>query len=255
MNTETKPTIQVLIVDDEPLARQRIRQMIADEPGFAVAGEAGNGLEALTLIESLHPDLVFLDIQMPELDGFGVIEAIGAERMPPTLFVTAFDAHALKAFEVHAMDYLLKPFNRERFKHALNWIRDHPQALRREEGGFKSLMQTLEPTHAKNDRFLVKSGEKWVLVRMSDIQWVVAEENYVRIQLGNASHLIRQTMAGILTRLDPQRFKRIHRSTIVNLDFVQELHPWNGGDLSVIMQDGTRLTLSRTYRNQFTEWK
>lgn len=248
-------TINALIVDDEPLARQRIRQLIADEPGFAVAGEAGNGLEALAQIESLRPDLVFLDIQMPELDGFGVIEAIGAERMPPTLFVTAFDAHALKAFEVHAMDYLLKPFDRDRFRRALAWIRDHPHSLRREEGGFKSLMQTLEPVHPRQDRFLVKSGERWLLVRMSDIQRVEAEENYVRLQVDGASHLIRQTMSAILAKLDPQQFKRIHRSTIVNLDHVQELQPWSGGDLIVIMRDGTRLTLSRTYRNQFAEWK
>ena len=248
-------TIKALIVDDEPLARQRIRQLMVDEPGFTVAGEAGNGLEALSLIESLRPDLVFLDIQMPELDGFGVIEAIGADKMPPTLFVTAFDAHALKAFEVHAMDYLLKPFDRDRFRRALSWIREHPNALRREEGGFNSLMQTLEPVQPRTDRFLVKSGDRWLLVRMGDIQRVDAEENYVRLQVDGASHLIRQTMSAILARLDPQQFKRIHRSTIVNLDYVQELQPWTGGDLIVIMRDGTRLTLSRTYRSQFAEWK
>jgi len=248
-------TIKVLIVDDEPLARQRIRHMIADEPGFTVAGEAGNGLEALTQIESLHPDLVFLDIQMPELDGFGVIEAIGVERMPPTLFVTAYDAHALKAFEFHAMDYLLKPFDRERFSGALKWVREHPQALGRDQGGFKALMETMEPVRARPDRFLVKSGERWLVLQTKNIRWIVAEENYVRIQLDGTSHLIRQTMAGILARLDPLCFRRIHRSTIINLDFVQELHPWTGGDLVVVMQDGTRLTLSRTYRNQFTELK
>ena len=119
-------TIKTLIVDDEPLARQRIRSLIASEAGFEVIGEAGNGLEAVTLIESLKPDLVLLDIQMPELDGFGVIEAIGAEDMPPTLFVTAYDAHALKAFEVHAIDYLLKPIDKDRFHQALAWVREHP---------------------------------------------------------------------------------------------------------------------------------
>lgn len=248
-------TINVLIVDDEPLARQRIRQMIADEAGFNVAGEAGNGLEALTQIELLHPDLVFLDIQMPELDGFGVIEAIGVERMPPTLFVTAFDAHALKAFEFHAMDYLLKPFDRERFSQALKWVREHPQALRRDQGGFKSLMETIGPEHSRADRFLIKSGERWLVLQTRQIRWIVAEENYVRLQLDGTNHLVRQTMSGILARLDPLCFKRIHRSTIINLDFVQELRPWTGGDLVVVMQDGTHLTLSRTYRHQFTELK
>lgn len=248
-------TINALIVDDEPLARQRIRQMIADEPGFNVVGEAVNGLEALTQIESLNPDLVFLDIQMPELDGFGVIEAIGIERMPPTLFVTAYDAHALRAFEFHAMDYLLKPFDRERFSQALKWVREHPQALHRNQDGFKSLMETMDTVRPRTDRFLVKSGERWLVLQTRHIRWIVAEENYVRIQLDGTNHLIRQTMAGILARLDPLCFKRIHRSTIINLDFVHELHPWTGGDLVVVMQDGTRLTLSRTYRHQFTELK
>lgn len=248
-------TIRALIVDDEPLARQRIRQLLADEPGFEVAGEAGNGLEAVTLIESLKPDLVFLDIQMPELDGFGVIEAIGADRMPPTLFVTAFDAHAVKAFEVHAMDYLLKPFDRDRFRRALAWVRDHPQVLGREEGGFKSLLTELEPAQTRPDRFLVRSGDRWVLVKTHAIQWVEAEDNYVRLHVEGASHLLRHTMSGMLSRLDPKQFKRIHRSAIVNLDFIKELQPWSGGDLAVMMRDGTRLTLSRTYRDQFAEWR
>jgi two-component system LytT family response regulator len=248
-------TIKALIVDDEPLARQRIRQLITDEPGFEVAGEAGNGVEAVTLIESLKPDLVFLDIQMPELDGFGVIDAIGAERMPPTLFVTAFDAHAVKAFEVHAMDYLLKPFDRDRFRRALAWVREHPHVLGKENGGFKSLMAEMDPGQQKPDRFLVKTGDRWLLVKTNSIQWVEAEENYVRLRVEGGSHLLRQTMSGMLSRLDPTQFKRIHRSTIVNLDFVQELQPWSAGDVLVVMRDGTRLTLSRTYRNLFAEWR
>lgn len=134
-------------------------------------------------------------------------------------------------------------------------MRDHPHALRREHNGYNALKQTLEPVQEQPDRFLVKSGERWLLIRMTHIQWGVAEENYVRLELASFSHLIRQTMSGILTPLDGQRFKRIHRSTIVNLDFVQELYPGSGGDLAVIMLDGTRLMLSRTYRNQFTQWK
>jgi two-component system LytT family response regulator len=247
--------IRALIVDDEPLARQRIRQLLADEADFEVAGEAGNGLEAVTLIESLAPDLVFLDIQMPELDGFGVIEAIGADRMPPTLFVTAYDTHAVKAFEVHAMDYLLKPFDRDRFRRALAWVREHPKVLGGEEGGFRAILSDLEPAQPKPDRFLVKHGDRWLLVKATAIQWVEAEDNYVRLHVEGASHLMRHTMSGILSRLDPKQFKRIHRSAIVNLDFIRELQPWSGGDLAIIMRDGTRLTLSRTYKDQFAEWR
>lgn len=248
-------TIRALIVDDEALARQRLRQLIADEVGFEVIGEASNGIEAVTLIESLRPDLIFLDIQMPLLDGFGVIEAIGAEHMPATLFVTAFDAHAVKAFEVHAIDYLLKPFDRERFKRALSWVRERPNVLAREEGGFKSLMAELETAQVKPDRFLVKSGERWLMVKSCEIQWIVAEGNYVRLHVDGASHMLRHTMSGVLARLDHTLFKRIHRSTIINLDFVRDLQPWTGGDLTVFMRDGTRLTLSRTYRDQFDEWR
>lgn len=248
-------TIKTLIVDDEPLARQRIRQLIASEPGFEVVGEAGNGLEAVTLIESLEPNLVLLDIQMPELDGFGVIEAIGPEDMPPTLFVTAYDAHALKAFEVHAMDYLLKPIDKERFHQALTWVREHPQMNGKNDERLASLISDLAPSEQRPDRIMLKTGDRWVLVRTNTIQWVQAEEDYVRLHLDGASHLLRHTMSWILARLDSTQFKRIHRSTIVNLDYVQELQPWSKGDALVVMQDGTRLTLSRTYRNVFAEWR
>lgn len=246
-------TVKALIVDDEPLARQRIRQLMANEEDFVIAGEAGNGLEAVTLIESLNPDLVLLDIQMPELDGFGVIEAIGVERMPPTLFVTAYDAHALKAFEVHAMDYLLKPIDKDRFQQALAWVREHPHVQGRADGRLKSLISDLAPTQPKPDRFMVKTGERWILVKTAAIQWIEAEEDYIRLQVEGGSYLLRHTMSWILSRLDQSQFQRIHRSTIVNLDFVQELQPWSKGDALVIMRNGTRLTLSRTYRNVFTE--
>ncbi len=245
-------TLRALIVDDEPLARQRIRQMLKGEPDIAVAGEAGNGLEAVQLIESTSPDLVFLDVQMPELDGFGVVEAIGVDRMPATLFVTAFDQHAVKAFEVHAVDYLLKPFDRERFKKALDWVR--AQQAARMGGTLQSIIANRRSEQPHPDRILVKSGEGWVLLRTAAIQWIEAEDNYVRLHVEGTSHLLRQTMNGILERLDPARFKRIHRSAIANLDFIKELQPWSGGDLLVIMRDGTRLTLSRTYRDVFTEW-
>ncbi|MFN8009778.1 MAG: LytTR family DNA-binding domain-containing protein [Holophagaceae bacterium] len=245
-------TLKALIVDDEPLARQRILQMLKGESDVAVVGEAGNGLEAVKLIEATSPDLVFLDVQMPELDGFGVVEAVGVDRMPPTLFVTAFDQHAVKAFEVHAVDYLLKPFDRDRFRRALDWAR--AQQTSRQGGTLQSLVASRRSEQPHPDRILVKSGEGWVLLKTAAIQWIEAEDNYVRLHVEGTSHLLRQTMTGILERLDPSRFKRIHRSAIVNLDFIKELQPWSGGDLLVIMRDGTRLTLSRTYRDSFTEW-
>lgn len=247
--------IKTLIVDDEPLARQRIRQLIADVPGFDVIGEAGNGLEAVTLIESLKPDLVLLDIQMPELGGFGVIEAIGAEDMPPTLFITAYDAHALKAFEVHALDYLLKPIDKDRFHQALAWVREHPKVVGGNDDRLKSLISELTPGEPRPDRIMLKTGERWVLVKTNTIQWVQAEEDYIRLHIDGSSYLLRHTMSWILARLDPVQFKRIHRSTIVNLDFVKELQPWSKGDALVVMQSGARLTLSRTYRDVFAEWR
>jgi len=245
-------TLRALIVDDEPLARQRIRQMLKGETDIAVAGEAGNGLEAVKLIESLSPDLVFLDVQMPELDGFGVVEAIGVDRMPPTLFVTAFDQHAVKAFEVHAVDYLLKPFDRERFRKALDWVR--AQQTVRQGGTMQSIIASRRSEQPHPDRILVKSGEGWVLLRTAAIQWVEAEDNYVRLHVEGTSHRLRQTMTGILDRLQPARFKRLQRSPIANLDLRQGPQHRARGDLLVIMRDGTRLTLSRTYRDTFTEW-
>lgn len=243
--------MRALLVDDEPLARQRIRQLLKGEADVEIAGEAGNGMEAVRLIEELQPDLVFLDVQMPELDGFGVVDAIGVDRMPATLFVTAYDQHAVRAFEVHALDYLLKPFDRERFRLAIARVREWRG--RRDPQPFESLLAEIRKDQPTPDRFLVRTGERYVLVKAASIQWVEAEDNYVRLHVEGESHLMRQTMSGILERLDPKQFRRIHRSAIVNLDFVRELQSWTGGDMLVLMRDGTKLTLSRTYREQFAE--
>lgn len=248
-------SIQTLIVDDEPLARQRLRQLIGSQPDFEIVGEAGNGSEAVTLIEALKPGLVFLDIQMPELDGFGVIEAIGVEQMPPTLFVTAYDSHALKAFEVHAMDYLLKPIDRDRFLGTLARVREHPRVAGVDTARLSTLMSNMASNRPKPDRVMVRTGDRWILVKIDTIQWVEAEEDYVKLRVEGASYLLRHTMSWILDRLDNAKFKRIHRSTIVNLDFVQELQSWSKGDALVIMRDGTRLTMSRSYRSVFAEWR
>ena len=244
--------LRALIVDDEDLARQRIRHLLRKEPDVEIVGECAHGVEAVRAIESLSPDLVFLDIQMPELDGFGVIEAVGADRMPATLFVTAFDQHALRAFEVHALDYLLKPFDPERFRAALDRARRWCAT-----GGRPDLEGLLEGVRLERpwlDRILVRQGDRHVLLRCSQIQWIEAEDNYVRLHVEGTSHLLRQTLTGLLQRLDPAQFRRIHRSAIVNLDFIRELQPWTSGDHLVLMRDCTKLTLSRTFRDQMAPW-
>ena len=247
--------LRALVVDDETLARQRIRHLLRRATDIDVAGECSNGLEAVKAIEDLKPDLVFLDIQMPELDGFGVVEAVGADCMPPTLFITAYDQHALRAFEVHALDYLLKPFSPERFHQALararRWCSPQPEGTGPD---LDALLAGLRQERPWVDRLLVKQGDRHVLVRTSALQWVEAEDNYVRLHVEGTSHLLRQTMTGLLARLDPAQFRRIHRSAIVNLDCIREFQPWTGGDHLVIMRDGTKLTLSRTFRDQFGEW-
>ena len=246
--------LRALVVDDEALARQRIRHLLRRTDDIEVVAECANGLEAVKAIEDLKPDLVFLDIQMPELDGFGVVEAVGAEGMPPTLFITAYDQHALKAFEVHALDYLLKPFSPERFHKALErarrWCLQQPGM----GPDLEALLAGLRQERPWVDRLLVKQGDRHVLVRTATLQWIEAEDNYVRLHVEGTSHLLRQTMSGLLARLDPAQFRRIHRSAIVNLDCIKEFQPWSGGDHLVIMRDGTRLTLSRTFREQFGEW-
>lgn len=245
-------TLRVLIVDDEPLARQRLRDLLADEREVEVVGECGDGGQAVMAIESLRPDLVLLDVQMPEPDGFDVIEAVGVDRMPPTLFVTAHDQHALKAFEVHALDYLLKPFDRTRFVEALAraraWIGRSTPSDRPER--IASLLDEVQESRPPMDRILVRSGDHHLLLKTSDIQWIEAEDNYIRLHVEGTSHLVRMTMSTILRRLDPARFKRVHRSSIVNLDFVKELRPWFHGDYQVLLSDGTKLTMPRTYRDQ-----
>ncbi|MBP1773756.1 MAG: yehT 1 [Holophagaceae bacterium] len=247
--------LRALVVDDEALARQRIRDLLRRSGDIEVAGECVNGLEAVRAIEELAPDLVFLDIQMPELDGFGVVEALGAERMPPTLFITAYDQHALRAFEVHALDYLLKPFSSQRFHQALERARRWCSHSATDKGpDLEGLLAGLRRERPWVDRLLVKQGDRHILVRTSAIQWIEAEDNHVRLHVEGTSHLLRQTMTGLLARLDPSQFRRIHRSAIVNLDCIREFQPWTGGDHVVFMRDGTRLTLSRTFRDQFDEW-
>ena len=239
--------IRTLIVDDEPLARERLAALLRPREDIEVVGECRDGEDAVLAIHDLAPDLVFLDIQMPGMSGFDVIDAIGTDRMPLIVFVTAYDQHALRAFEVRALDYLLKPFDRERFTDALQRARAQ---LERDESGdigrrLLAMVKDMRRDQPRSDRLVVKSGGRLFFLRTDEIDWVEASGNYVRLHVGGASHLLRETMKGIEGKLDGDRFIRIHRSTIVNTDRIKELHPLFHGEYAVILRDGTRLTASR----------
>jgi two-component system, LytTR family, response regulator len=244
--------IRTLIVDDEPLARSRVRRFLAGEEGVEVVGECEAGREAVEAVRELKPELVFLDIQMPELDGFGVIEAVGPARMPAVVFLTAYDRYALRAFDVHALDYLLKPYTRERFRRSLARAR---RLLSSRGAGADGRLASLVESLGREQRYLewltVKSAGRVFFLRVDDLEWVEAEGNYLRLHAaGGGSHLLRETLNGLASRLDPRKFLRIHRSTLVRAESVRELRPTPGGDYEVLLRDGTRLTLSRGYRDR-----
>ena len=247
--------IRTLIVDDEPLARERLAALLSAEPDIEIAGQCRDGEEAVTAIIEQTPDLVFLDIQMPQLNGFEVIEAVGPERMPLVIFVTAHDRHALRAFEVRALDYLLKPFDRDRLRDALQRVR---KQVEREDGGeigrrLLALMKDLRRDQPRTDRLVVKSGGRLFFLRADEIDWVEAAGNYVRLHVASTSYLLSETMNAIEGRLDPEKFFRIHRCRIVNMERIQELQPWLNGEYAVLLRTGTRLTLSRGYREKLQE--
>ncbi len=247
--------IRTVVVDDEPVARERIIGLLNQEKDIEVVGEYSDGSQAVSAIQQQHPDLVFLDVQMPACDGFGVIQQLGPERVPAVVFVTAYDEYALKAFEVHAIDYLLKPFGRDRFAQTLQHAREHLERRRAGDLGKRlmALVQDIKPEPQKLDRLVVKSGGRVFFLRTQEIDWIEAAGNYVRLHLGEDSHLFRETMNNMEGRLDAQRFVRIHRSRIVNTDRIKEMQPWFNGEYVVVLQNGTRLTLSRGYREKLQE--
>jgi two-component system, LytTR family, response regulator len=243
-------TLRTLIVDDEPLARERVRMMLGMHDDVAVIGEVGDGQQAIDAIRQERPDLVFLDVQMPSVDGFGVLRALEGEIMPYVVFVTAYDQYALRAFEVHALDYVLKPFNAERFSQALQRARN--AIARRDDldgsvdkDRLRSLVASLTAEQREKQRIVVKSSGRVFFVKVDDIDWIEAEGNYVRLHMGAQSHLLRETMKGMESVLDTSQFIRIHRSTIVNADRIRELQPLFHGEYAVILRDGTRLVASR----------
>ena len=260
-------TIRVMVSDDEPIARRRIRRFLRSESDVDVVAECTNGRDAIAAIREHRPDLVFLDVQMPEVDGFGVVSEVGTGEMPAVIFVTAYDEYAVKAFEVHAMDYLLKPFDADRFKTAFQRARDHLDRVSTAEAGrrLKSMLEQVLTEERVDmvgrpvlpapaaparhlDRLMVKSDGRVFFVRVADVDWFEASGNYVRIHVGKTSHLIRETMTAVEASLNPAMFARIHRAVIVNLDRIRELQPWFAGDYVVILRDGRQLKLSRTYR-------
>ncbi len=244
--------IRALIVDDEPLAREAIRELLTADSGVKVVAECVNGREAVAAIQKLRPDLVFLDIQMPDVDGFSVLEAVGPTRMPVTIFVTAYDKYALKAFEVHALDYLLKPFDEDRFQQALERAKAQVQSDKKErlEERLVALLRENKGEQKFLDRLVIKSGGRIIFLKTQEIDWIQAEGNYLRLHVGKDSYLFRETMNNIERKLDSRQFVRIHRSTIVNMERIKELQPWHTGEYIVMMQTGKELTLSRGYRDQ-----
>lgn len=242
--------IRTLIVDDEELARDRLRSLLSREPRIELVGEAADGRNAVAVIEKLRPDLIFLDVQMPELNGFEVLQAIDENDRPNVVFCTAHDKFALKAFDVHAVDYLLKPFDKERFQIALNRAisKVESQTAGEKDSGIKSVVD--EACKGPVERLLVKTEGRVLLVKVEDIDWVEAADNYVNLRVGKESHMMRQTMNSLEGRLPPDRFMRISRSTIVNVERIQELQPMFHGEYIVVLKNGTKLTLSRSYRDK-----
>lgn len=248
-------SVRVLTVDDEPLGRERLRNFLAMESEIAHVGEASNGEEAVARIQELRPDLVFLDIQMPGCSGFGVLERLSGNHPPAVVFVTAHDEFALQAFDVHAVDYLLKPFDRGRFRTALHRALDRLRTVRPDDLAqrLNAVLAQMQPKVAvAAERIPVKTSGKVMFVNVADVDWVGSADNYVELHVGPQVHLIRETLTAMEERLPTDRFVRISRTVIINAERVKELQPLFHGEYSLTLRNGTRLTLSRTYRDQLS---
>jgi two-component system LytT family response regulator len=247
-------SLRAIIVDDEPLAREKLRTFLEQEPQVEVVAECTGGSEALEAIAREEPDVVFLDVQMPEMDGFEVLDRLAEDERPMVVFVTAYDRYALRAFDVHAVDYLLKPFDRERLRKAVELVRARHDGHSAHELGeqLSSLLRQLRQERRVPDRIAIRSSGRVVFVRLDEIDWIEAAGNYVRLHVGAKNHLLRDTMTALEKRLD-DRFLRIHRSSIVNVERIRELEPLPSGEYTVTLLDGTKLTLSRGYRDRVAQ--
>jgi two-component system LytT family response regulator len=244
--------LRVLIADDELLSRERLRQFLRAEPGTELVAECSNGIEAVNAIQHNSPDLVFLDIKMPELDGFKVIEALNGTLLPAVIFVTAYDQFALQAFAIHAVDYLLKPFDRDRFRMALERARQRLQTGSgvHRASSLSDLLTSFKATLTPLERVTMKSTDGRIkFVRIAEVDWISAAHNYVELYVGKTSHLLRITITALASQLPPSRFVRISRSVLVNPDRIKEISPKSHGDYSIILHNGTCLPGSRNYRN------
>jgi two-component system LytT family response regulator len=242
--------IRALVIDDEPLAREMIREMLEGDSDVEIVAECANGTEAVRAINLFAPDLIFLDIQMPELGGFEVLEAVNGSHQPYVIFATAYDRYAVKAFEVHAFDYLLKPFDQERFDAAWQRAKTQIKLDRNEDRDehILSLLEQLKSGPKYLERLVIKSGGRVFFLNIQDIQCIEAQGNYVCVYDTTKHYLLRETISGLEQQLDPRQFLRIHRSAIVKLDKIKEMQPWFHGEYRIILENGKQLTLSRNYR-------
>jgi two-component system, LytTR family, response regulator len=243
--------MRALIVDDEPLARQRIRLLARDEPDLQILGECADAADALAAIQRAPPDLLFLDVQMPEMDGFELLRKLPPERLPVVIFTTAYDKHAVRAFEIHALDYLLKPFQPERFKAAVNRARQHLANRQASSAahGLLDLLATRQNSSPPSTQYLTrltaKTDDKVVVVKTSDIDSIESAGNYVAVNAGKQTHILRETLNSLEKQLDPEKFLRVSRSAIVNLDRVNELQPMFKGEHIIVLHNGKRLAMTR----------
>jgi two-component system LytT family response regulator len=242
--------LKVLVVDDEQPARKKIISFLKDEKEVGQIIEAGNGLEAVKKIQSEKPDLVLLDIQMPGKTGFELIEEIGADNMPAVIFVTAYDQYALDAFEINAIDYLLKPFDKERFSKSYNRAIDEIKLKKRNTDEIKLILDEIKKEKEYLDRIMVNTGVKYFFINTNDIIYISAEEKYIEIHTSKGKYLLRETMNNTEESLDPNKFARIHRSHIVNIEQIQEMQPWSHGDYVIILKNGEKLQMSRRYKDR-----
>ena len=248
--------IRALIADDESLARKFIRQMLKDDHDVEIVGECGNGREAVAMIRKQNPDLVFLDVQMPEMDGFAVLESIGTERLPEIIFATAYEQYAIRAFELHALDYLLKPFDQARFKDAIKHAKERFRSEHRNEGQtqISALLESIKNKPQYLDRLMIKAAGRITFLSIDEINWIEADDKYVHLHTGKIAPMVRQTLSAMETQLDPKKFRRVHRSAIVNVGRIKELQPLFSGEHSILLEDGTKLTLSRNYKDKLFEF-
>lgn len=246
-------TLSAIIVDDEAPARKRLRDLLRDEGDVEVVAECQDGPSAVEAILRHGPDVLFLDVQMPEMDGFEVLRAVGSDQVPAVVFVTAYDRHAVEAFEARALDYLLKPFTRRRFRETLQRVRSTSKSAPDAKGLDERIEELLGAVRPEVQRIPVRTGSRIRFVDMNDVDWIGGAGNYVILHVAGSEHRVRGSLKGFAAKLDARRFVRIHHSYIVNLDRVRELQPWSHGEFVVILQDGTQLTSSRTYSDALRE--